>query len=57
MTHTPDRVPDRTALILECGRFLEARKAEYLRELRSVDEAAAGKPRAAPETNTRLRAR
>ena len=42
MTNTPDKVPDRTALILECGRFLEARKAEYLRELRSVDEAAAG---------------
>lgn len=35
-------IPDRTALILQCGRFLEARKSEYLRELRNVDEAAAG---------------
>jgi transcription elongation GreA/GreB family factor len=35
-------VPDRAALIRQCGSFLEARKAEYLRELRSVDEAAAG---------------
>ena len=42
MTNTPDKIPDRAALILQCGQFLEARKAGYLRELRSVDEAAAG---------------
>lgn len=40
MSATP--IPDRAALVQQCGRFLEARKAEYLRELRSVDEAAAG---------------
>jgi transcription elongation GreA/GreB family factor len=40
MSATP--IPDRAALILQCREFLEARKAEYLRELRSVDEAAAG---------------
>lgn len=42
MTDTPDRIPDRTALILQCRQFLDARKSGYLRELRSVDEAAAG---------------
>lgn len=39
---TPDGIPDRAALIRQCREFLEARKAEYLRELRNVDEAAAG---------------
>lgn len=42
MTDTPDRIPDREALILQCRRFLEERRSGYLRELRSVDEAAAG---------------
>ena len=40
MRATP--IPDRKALILQCRESLEARKSEYLRELRSVDEAAAG---------------
>src|SRR6188768_2532876 len=39
---TPDGIPDRAALIRQCREFLEERKAEYLRELRNVDEAAAG---------------
>ena len=40
MRATP--IPDRKALILQCRESLETRKSEYLRELRSVDEAAAG---------------
>ena len=42
MTTHQDKPPDRAALIRQCVEFLEARKAEYLRELRNVDEAAAG---------------
>lgn len=42
MTPPPGGIPDRAALIRQCVEFLEARKSGYLRELRSVDEAAAG---------------
>jgi transcription elongation GreA/GreB family factor len=35
-------IPDRTALILRCKEQLTARQAEYRRELKNLDEAAAG---------------
>ncbi len=35
-------IPDRQSLILQCRELLSGRKAEYLRELRNLDEAAAG---------------